>query len=119
MELCVILQVKRIMMKKFLIWGACTILLLSGCANEFNRVYKTTNNDYKYEYAKESFANGKYNRATLLLQDVVTVMKGSENGQECLYMLAMSCYNNKDYETAAQYFKKYYTLQVFCILLLL
>jgi len=109
MELCVILQVKRIMMKKFLLWGACTILLLSGCANEFNRVYKTTNNDYKYEYAKESFANGKYNRATLLLQDVVTVMKGSENGQECLYMLAMSCYNNKDYETAAQYFKKYYT----------
>ncbi len=96
-------------MKKILTWCACTILLFSSCAKEFNRVYKTTDNDYKYEYAKECFANGKYNRAVLLLQDVVTVMKGGENGQECLYMLAMSCYNSKDYETAAQYFKKYYT----------
>ena len=42
------------------------------------------------------------------MQDLVAIMKGSENGQECLYMLAMSSYCAKDYETAAQYFKKYY-----------
>lgn len=97
------------MMKKILIGCACAILLLSGCANEFNRVYKSIDNNYKYEYAKECFANGKYTRATTLLQDVVTVLKGTENGQECLYMLAMACYNGRDYETAAQYFKRYYS----------
>ena len=52
---------------------------------------------------------GKYTRAVLLLQDMVTMMKGRENGQECLYMLAMASYCGKDYETAAQYFKRYYT----------
>jgi len=95
-------------MKKILLMALGAVILLSSCANEFNRVYKTDNYDYKYEYAKECFAMGKYNRAVLLLQDLVTIMKGSENGQECLYMLAMSSYCAKDYETAAQYFRKYY-----------
>ena len=95
-------------MKKSLFISVCMVLLLSGCANEYNKVLKSDNYDYKYEYAKECFANGKYNRAVLLLQDLVAIMKGSENGQECLYMLAMSSYCAKDYETAAQYFKKYY-----------
>ncbi len=93
-------------MKKFFM-ALCATILLTGCAKEFNRVYKTDNYDYKYEYAKECFANGKYNRCVLILQDIVTIMKGSENGQECLYMLAMACYCSQDYETAAQYFKKY------------
>ena len=96
-------------MKKYLVVVAAMVMLLTGCANEFNKVYKTTDIDYKYDYAKECFAMGKYTRAVLLLQDMVTMMKGRENGQECLYMLAMASYCGKDYETAAQYFKRYYT----------
>ena len=89
--------------------AAILLLMLTGCANEFNKVLKTTDVEYKYEFAKECFAKGKYNNAVLLLQDIVTMMKGRENGEECLYMLAMSCYCGKDYETAAQYFKRYHT----------
>ena len=84
-------------------------LLMSSCAKEFNQVYKTSDYDYKYEYAKECFAAGKYNRAVTLLQDIVTIMKGTDNAEECLYMLAMSAYCAMDYETASQYFKKYYS----------
>ena len=40
---------------------------------------------------------------------LVIPMKGTSNGQECLYMLAMAEYNTKNYETAAEYFKKYYS----------
>lgn len=94
-------------MKKIFIIGVVLTLLLSSCAHEFNRVYKTDNYHYKYEYAKECFAVGKYVRAITLLQELVTLQKGSENAQECLYMLAMAEYNNKNYETAAEYFKKY------------
>jgi outer membrane protein assembly factor BamD len=95
-------------MKKLLFTSLLMVVLLSGCANEYNRVLKTDNYDYKYEYAKECFANGKYTRAVMLLQEVVTILKGSDNGQECLYMLAMASYCSKDYETAAQYFKRYF-----------
>ena len=96
-------------MKKSLIISICAALLLTGCANEFNRVYKSTDYEYKYEYAKECFANGRYNRAITILQDIVTILKGTDKGQESLFMLAMSAYCAKDYETAAQYFKRYYT----------
>ena len=96
-------------MKKSLFISVCMVLLLSGCANEYNKVLKSTDYDYKYEYAKECFANGKYVRAVTILQDIVTILKGTDRGQESLYMLAMSAFCSKDYETAAQYFKRYYT----------
>ena len=95
-------------MKKPLLIISTAALLLSSCAHEFNQVYKSDNVQYKYEYAKECFAKGKYVRAITLLQELVTLQKGTENAQESLYMLAMAQYNSKDYETAAQYFKKYY-----------
>lgn len=96
-------------MKKSLCAIICATILLSGCANEFNRVYKSQDYTYKYEYAKECFANGKYVRASTLLMDLVTMMKGTDNGQESLYMLAMAEYNSKDYDGASATFRKYYT----------
>ena len=61
-------------MKKLLV-GVCAALVLTGCANEFNRVYKTQDYNYKYEYAKECFANGKYVKAITLLEELVTMTK--------------------------------------------
>ena len=84
------------------------MMLLTGCASEFNRVYKTTDNDYKYEFAKECFARGKFTQAITLLQELVTIQKGTDNAQECLYMLAMAEYCDRDYESASETFKKYY-----------
>jgi outer membrane protein assembly factor BamD len=96
-------------MKKFLSIAILFIVLVSGCANEFNQVYKSNNYAYKYEYAKQCYAQGKYMRCVTLLQDMVTMLKGTDNAQESLYMLAMAEYKSKDYETAAEYFKKYTT----------
>lgn len=96
-------------MKKTILFLALSgALLLTGCAHEYNQVYKTTNFDYKYEFAKQCFANGKYSYAVPLLQDLVTFEKGTDNAQECLYMLAMSEYGMKDYEAASETFRKYY-----------
>lgn len=83
------------------------LMLFASCAHEFNTVYKSTDYDFKYEYAKECFARGKYVKAVTLLSELVTIMKGTENAQECLYMLAMAQYGSQEYEIAAQYFKKY------------
>lgn len=107
-EICVILHLNFQIMKKTILSALVAVLLLSGCAAEFNKVYKSSNVDYKYEYAKECFAMGKYIRAVTLLQELVTIEKGTDNGEECLYMLAMAEYMSKDYQTAAEYFKKYF-----------
>lgn len=83
--------------------------LLTGCANEFNQVYKSTDSEYRYEYAKEAFATGKYVRATTLLNELVSFNKGTENAEESLYMLAMAQYNSKDFESSAMTFDKYFS----------
>lgn len=96
-------------MKKVVSAIISVAFLFSSCAQEFNQVYKTTNSPYRYEYAKECFANGKYTRAITLLEELVSYNKGTDNAEECLYMLAMSQYCNKDYESAAMTFGKYFS----------
>ena len=103
------MQFKNKSMRKFFPIIIVSAMLLTGCANEFNQVYKTSDYSYKYEYAKECFMKGKYTRAVTLLQDLVTLQKGTDNAQEGLYMLAMAQYLGKDYESAAATFKKYYS----------
>ena len=94
-------------MKKGIIILACVALLMSSCNGEYNTVYKYGDTEMRYEFAKECFARGKFQNAVDLLQDVVTVKKGSDEAQECLYMLAMAQYCNGDYEAASETFKKY------------
>ena len=96
-------------MENYITAVVLSALLFTSCANEFNKVYKTNDYSYKYEYAKECYAQGKYTRASTLLQGLVTLQKGTDNAQESLYMLGMAEYNSKDYEGAAATFKKYFS----------
>ncbi len=96
-------------MKKNLFILVCALALMSSCATEFNRVYKSGDYDYKYEFAKQCFAEGKFTQAISLLQELVTIQKGTDNAQECLYMLAMAEYCDRDYESASATFRKYYS----------
>jgi outer membrane protein assembly factor BamD len=84
-------------------------MLSAGCASEFNQVYKSADATYKYEFAKQCFAMGKFQQAAVLLSDVVTVQKGREYAQESLYMLGMAQYCNRDYDAASATFRKYYS----------
>ena len=97
------------MMKKNIVLILASALLLTGCANEFNRIYKSQDTTFKYEAAKRYFAMGKFQNASVLLQDVVTSQKGRTTAQESLYMLGMAEYCNRDYETASATFRKYFT----------
>lgn len=96
-------------MKKLTLIATCVVLLMTSCVNEYNQITKSGDYTLKYEYAKQCYAQGKYSRAVPLLQELVTMKKGSTEGEECLYMLAMSEFGMKDYETASEYFKKYFS----------
>lgn len=81
---------------------------LNSCG-EYQRAQKSTDYDYKLDFARRAFENKKYVQASTILQDVITVFKGTEKAEESLYLLALSNYENKDYATAGSYFKTYYT----------
>lgn len=80
---------------------------LSSCG-EYQKVLKSTDANYKFEYAKKAFEQKKYVQSYTLLKDLITVFKGSERAEESLYLLGMSYYENKEYPDAATYFKAYY-----------
>ena len=96
------------MSKKILFFSISTALLLSSCANEFNNVYKSNDWTFRYEFAKEKFAQHKFTQASTLFGDMINVMKGTDNAEECLFLYGLSAFNDKDYESAADIFKKYY-----------
>ena len=95
-------------MNKNTIISLCLAALFSGCGSALQSVRKSTDKTYQYEFAKQCFAQGKFDDAVTLLSELVTVQKGRENAQESLYMLAMAEYCYKDYESASATFKKYY-----------
>ena len=70
---------------------------------------KSTDSEYKYEAAKEYFAKGQNTKAATLLEELVNILKGMMNGEEALYMQAMTYFNQGDYVTASHYFNTYYT----------
>jgi outer membrane protein assembly factor BamD len=84
-----------------------TVLSLSACGN-YNDLLKSSDIGYKYEAAKEYYVDGQYNRASQLLQTIITTMKGSEKGQESLYLFGLCNYYSENYETATAIFRKYY-----------
>lgn len=103
------MHLKMRIMKKLTLIATCVALLMTSCVNEYNQITKSGDYTLKYEYAKQCYAQGKYSRAVPLLQELVTMKKGSTEGEECLYMLAMAEFGMKDYETASEYFKKYFS----------
>ena len=88
-------------MKKNILITLLAAILLSSCG-EYNKLLKSTDYEYKYEAAKNYFAKGQYNRAATLLNELIAILKGTDKAEESLYMLGMSYYNQKDYQTAAQ-----------------
>lgn len=85
--------------------------VVSSCrsSNSLGNEYKDMDIDYMYETAKAYYLDGNYNKASDLLETMVTMLKGGDKAEESIMLLAMCYYNSKDYETASQYFKLHYS----------
>jgi len=92
----------------YLVLLAVLLPALSGCS-QYIKLQKSMNAEYKYEMAKAYFIEGNYSRAAELLEDVNAFMKGTTNGEECLYMLSMCYFNQQDYVSASTYLQTYCT----------
>lgn len=80
---------------------------MTACG-EYTKVLKSRDADYKFDYAKRAFDQKKYVNATTVLTDIITPLRGTAKGEEALFLLAMSHYENKDYMDSGLYFKTYY-----------
>lgn len=93
-------------MKKYSLLFVAAFLLCS--CTEYSKVLKSKDVDYKFEYAKRAYDQRKYLQAATVLNEVITPLRGGPKGEEALFLLGMSYYENKDYLNSAVYFKTYY-----------
>lgn len=93
-------------MRKIL-WFLPLALLVCSCG-EYNKVLKSRDVDYKFDYAKRAYDEKKFLQASTVLSEIITPLRGGPKGEESLFLLAMSYYENKDYVNAPVYFKTYY-----------
>lgn len=89
-----------------LFFAACSLLLFS--CSEYSNVLKSNDYEYRYEAAKALYADGHYRQAAELFGMLLAPLKGTQYGEESLYMLAESNLKARDYESAGMFFKKYY-----------
>lgn len=95
-------------MNKILPAILCSALLLVVSCADYNRIVKTSDYEYKYEAAKQYYAEGQYNRAATVLGDLLTTLKGTDQGEESMYLSGMCNLKAHSYDAAAKIFKKYY-----------
>jgi len=103
---CLFLQIKNKMKTKNIYILLLSLLLIS--CGEYSKLQKSTDNNLKFEKAKEYYDKKKWLQAASLFESVLHPFKGTEKGEEALYMLGMSYLNNKDYTTARSYFASYF-----------
>ncbi|MDE5567913.1 MAG: outer membrane protein assembly factor BamD [Muribaculaceae bacterium] len=93
------------------IYRILTLVMLAGVmtsCGEYQRAQKSTDINYKFDFAKRAFEDKRYVQASTILEEIAPVLKGQEKAEESLYLLAMSNYENRDYETSGAYFRTYY-----------
>ena len=94
-------------MKKYIIIALVSGSVLTSCG-EYNKVLKSTDYEYKYEAAKSYFGKGQNTKAAAILEELITILKGTDKAEESLYMLGLTYYNQGDFITASHYFSTYY-----------
>lgn len=82
-------------------------LMLTGC-NEYQRVLKSTDLEYKYSKGVEYYEKGQYNYAFSIFDELLDLYRGTLKAQEVYYYYASSLYNLEDYILAGYHFKTFY-----------
>jgi outer membrane protein assembly factor BamD len=84
------------------------ILLISlGSCSNYQKILKSTDNEFKLEKAIEYYYNEDYNRAIGLLSDVVPAFRGTQRAEKVNYYFAMAHFKQRDYILASHYLRSF------------
>jgi outer membrane protein assembly factor BamD len=86
------------------------MFLLSSC-NQFNKVLKSKDYEYKLKVADQMYDEKKYHEAQQLYEELYPIYKGTDKFEEIYYKDAYCFYYMKEYKDAENFFKGF--LEVF------
>jgi outer membrane protein assembly factor BamD len=76
-------------------------------SKSFGRVFKNTDNEYRYKMAEQFYANQKYSYALQLFEDLFPYIKGTDRYEDMYFKVANCYYLLKDYLNAESLFKSF------------
>lgn len=96
-------------MRKFAFCILLPLIVFSlGSCGEFYKLEKSTNWDELYEAANRYYQNEDYNKAIILYDKVLPVIRGSEKSELAEFNYAYAHFHTKRFIEAAGYFKTFY-----------
>ena len=81
-------------------------LTISSCS-KYQKLLKSNDRVLKYEKAIEYYNVEDWNRAKGLMEDILPLYKGTEQGEELQYKYSYCLYNTHDYLPAGHYFRRF------------
>jgi outer membrane protein assembly factor BamD len=88
------------------LFAAFALVLVASCS-PYERVRKSSDVNLKLTKANEYYDKKKYQRANELYHDLMPVLRGTRNFEQLFYRYAYTFYYQKDWATAALYFKNF------------
>ncbi len=82
------------------------MVMLSSCS-EYNRLLKSTDYTKKYDAAIKYYEKKEYSKSLALLEELVSVYRGTSKGEKILYYYAYATYAVGDYILAGYHFSNF------------
>jgi len=91
-------------MRNFTVLALVFLLIFSSC-NDYNKIVKSTDYEFKYKKAIEYYESGQFVRSSTLLKDLINIVRGTSRADKVYYYYAKSQFGMKDNLMAGHYFK--------------
>jgi outer membrane protein assembly factor BamD len=88
-------------------WVITLLFIATFSCSKFEKVRKLTSNDEKYKAAVSYYNDRKFDKASILFEEVLPFLKGSNELEMATYYQAYCDFNTQNYQTASQRFKSF------------
>ena len=86
--------------------SAFAVIALASCS-EYNKLLKSTDYNKKYEAAIKYYDNKEYSKSLALLEELVSVYRGTNKAEKIMFYYAYATYSTSDYLLAGYHFNNF------------
>lgn len=96
--------------KALILVGWITLVLLNTSCSKFRQIQKSDDWEVKYRAALEYYNKEDYYKASVLIEEILPILRGRPEAERIQFYFAYSYYYQKQYILSAHYFKTFYTI---------
>ena len=94
-------------LRKSLLFGMIILTMIVSSCSDYNKLLKSTDYNKKYDAAIKYYEDKEYVKALGLLEELVSVYRGTAKGEKIMYYYAYATYATGDYLLAGYHFNNF------------